>query len=141
MLTNTFKTLSNLKSLFPSYSGECELAGFVWHQGWNDGCDVNMTAEHEHNLANLIRDIRVDLSVPNPPVVIGVSGMSGCPTDVGPPGRWEKIIQAQFAVANNATKHPEFAGTVAAVETRPFARMPRPHSPGNQGCHWMNNCE
>jgi hypothetical protein len=138
MLANTFKTLSNLKSLFPSYSGSYELAGFVWHQGWNDGCDVNMTAEYEYNLANLIRDIRTDLSVPNLPVVIGVSGMSGY-TDP-PNARRDGIIEAQFAVAN-ATKYPEFAGTIAAVETRPFARLPPPHSPGKQDYHWMNNCE
>jgi hypothetical protein len=56
------------------------------------------------------------------------------------PGRREEIIDAQFAVAN-FTKYPEFAGTVAAVETRDFVRPPPPASPGDQGYHWNNNCE
>lgn len=135
LVDDVHATLSNLSSLFPSYSGSYELAGFAWHQGWNDGCDLNMTAEYEANLANFIRDVREDLGVPSLPFSIGVSGMSGYS-----PGRRDDIVDAQFAVAN-ATKYPEFSGTVAAVETRDFVRELPPHSPGNQGYHWMNNCE
>ena len=109
----------------------------VWHQGWNDGCDVNMTAEYETNLANLIRDVRTDLGVPNLPVSIGVSGFNGWKDDHG---RRDAIIAAQLAVANS-TKYPEFAGTVATAETRGFARPPLPESPGTQIYHWNNNCE
>ena len=94
-------------------------------------------AEYEFNLANLIRDVRIRLRVPDLPVSIGVSGMSG----------WEShdpdrsiIIAAQFAVSN-ATLYPEFAGTVASVETRNFFRPPEPSSPGSQIYHWNNNCE
>ncbi|KAL3916728.1 MAG: hypothetical protein SGARI_007894, partial [Bacillariaceae sp.] len=48
VIANTWKTLSNLKSLFPDYDTTAgyELAGFAWHQGWNDGCDLNMTKEY-----------------------------------------------------------------------------------------------
>jgi alpha-galactosidase len=140
MLADLFKTLDNLEHYFPDYpkNGKYELAGFAWHQGWNDGCDANMTAEYEYNLANLIRDIRIDLGVPNLPVSIGVSGMVGY--NPGADTRRDDIIAAQFAVAN-ATKYPDFSGTVAAVETRPFYRPPIPASPGDQIYHWNNNCE
>ena len=140
MMAHTYRTLSQLDQLFPSYQclgSRYELAGMVWHQGWNDGCDVNMTAEYETNLANLIRDVRTDLGVPNLPVSIGVSGFNGWKDDHG---RRDAIIAAQLAVAN-ATKYPEFAGTVATAETRGFARPPLPESPGTQIYHWNNNCE
>jgi hypothetical protein len=151
MLANTFHTLSyEFPRLFPDYyeyasdstsgGGYYELAGFGWHQGWNDGCDADMTAEYETNLANLIRDIRQDLGVPNLPVAIGVSGMTGYQEHPAKNDRREAIIAAQFAVAN-ATNYPEFAGTVATVETRNFARDPWPQSPGTQGYHWNQNCE
>ena len=139
MIANTYKTLAMLDKMFPDYAdeyGSYELSGFVWHQGWNDGCDMNMAKEYEFNLANLIRDIRTDLSAPALPVSIGVSGMAGYVHN----DRRDAIIAAQFAVAN-ATKYPEFAGNVASVETRSFCRPPLPGSPGNQVYHWYNNCE
>jgi alpha-galactosidase len=140
VIANTWKTLSSLESLFPEYDKKSgyELAGFAWHQGWNDGCDVNMTKEYEYNLANLIRDIRRDLNTPNLPVSIGVSGFQGYEPDRS--GRRSAIVAAQFAVAN-ATKYPEFAGTVKTVDTRAFKRGPPPASPGGQVYHWYNNCE
>ena len=49
------------------------------------------------------------------------------------------LIPAQFSVAN-ASLHPDLAGTVSAVETRPFHREAR-FSPGDQCYHWNNNCE
>ena len=160
MLATTFKTLSRLSQLFPDYNNRQdnddtdygnakighEIAGFAWHQGWNDGCDFNMTAEYESNLANLIRDVRTDLGVPDLPVSIGVSGMNGWKDPPShdnidePPDRRTAIIAAQFAVAN-ATLYPEFKGTVASVETRSFHRPPKPASPGDQVYHWNNNCE
>ena len=138
MMATTFRTLTLLPKLFPEYdsSSGYELAGFFWHQGWNDGCNVDMAKEYEFNLANLIRDVRTDLGVPHLPVSIGVSGMSG----FKPNPRRDEIIAAQFSVAN-ATLYPEFAGTVASVETRGFRRPPRPASPGKEFYHWNNNCE
>jgi alpha-galactosidase len=69
LMADTYKTLANLERYFPDYSkiGSYEIAGFAWHQGWNDGCDDGMTKEYEFNLANLIRDIRRDLGVPDLP--------------------------------------------------------------------------
>jgi hypothetical protein len=139
MMANIYKTLANLSELVPGYTSTrgYELAGFAWHQGWNDGCDVNMTAEYESNLANLIRDVRTDLGVPDVPISIGVSGMNGWHPDSS---KRNDIVNAQLAVAN-ATKYPEFEGTVASVETRDFYRDKIPVSPGDQIYHWNNNCE
>jgi hypothetical protein len=135
------------------------------HQGWNDGCSDEMTAEYERNLANLIRDLRIDLGVPNLPVSIGVSGMMGYHQQqndaydydnnnsdtnnntntntsslVRPDPRRDELVAAQFAMMN-ASKYPEFVGTVEAVETRGYARDPAPHSPSTQVYHWNGNCE
>jgi alpha-galactosidase len=156
VIASIYKTLSKVSSLFPDYQslyGESgyEISGFAWHQGWNDGCDTNMTKEYEYNLANLIRDIRIDLDTPGLPVSIGVSGMSGW-RDSNDSGRREDIIEAQFAVGNE-TLYPEFRGTVISVETRSFFRTPygndtddpygqvHGQSPGNHFYHWNNNCE
>jgi alpha-galactosidase len=142
MVETVKKLLGNLKSYFPSYSGEYNLAGFVWHQGWNDACDDDASKQYEINLVNLIKDVRKDLGV-EMPVTIGVSGMEG----------WKGsgklfvnlqtlVIPAQLAVADEK-KHPEFKGTVASVETRSFHRDndSKGDSPGHQIYHWNNNCE
>ena len=107
------------------------------HQGWNDGCDVNMTAEYEYNMANFIRDVRQDLNTLNLPFVIGVSGFSGW-NQTNP--RRLSIINAQLAMGNYS-KYPEFEGNVKVVETRDYWRESPPHSPGGQEYHWNNNCE
>lgn len=177
MIAEVKQTLANLSSLFPVAGGmpSYELAGFAWHQGWNDAClssrggetvwdDASTEAcvvqqlggapcppaqtcspsDYKKNMANLINDVRKDLGVVDLPVAIGVSGMLGFPT----PGREcdhiagimdNVIIPAQLAVAD-PKQHPEFNGTVAAVETRSFHR-PVEYSPGTQCFHWNNNCE
>ena len=39
MLERVKKQLQNLKTDFPHYDGRgYEIAGFLWHQGWQDGC-------------------------------------------------------------------------------------------------------
>ena len=62
MVAEIREALANLKTDFPGYDGGgCELAGFVWYQGWNDGCGPKAAVpEYETNLANLIRDVRKD---------------------------------------------------------------------------------
>ena len=61
----------------PTTSKGYELAGFGWHQGWNDGCAKATAEEYEKNMVNFIRDIRKDLGIPNLPFVIGSSGFGG----------------------------------------------------------------
>lgn len=121
-----------------------ELSGWAWHQGWNDGCNVTMAEEYEHNLANLIRDVRRDLSVPDLPFAIAGTGMDGYKRGrLDPDGsggvvdRREAVLDAELRVAG----YPEFRGTVSSVDTRPYARGPAPASPTDFDYHWMCNAE
>ncbi len=137
MLRHVREVTGNLGETFPALAGRrCEIAGFGWHQGWNDGCNGEFVKEYEANLAHLIRDLRKEWKRPDLPVVVATSGFGG----------WENtnarrvgIMEAQRAVADPKT-YPEFAGTVAAVETRPFWR-PKEVSPSGQGYHWNHNAE
>jgi len=86
MVKGVKSALGNLAKLFPSYSGSYELAGFFWHQGWNDACGDGGAnpSNYEKDLANLIKDVRKDFSgLPhagkNLLWSIGVSGMLGYP--------------------------------------------------------------
>jgi len=134
MLKHVTDVLTNLKKHFPEYDGRgYDLAGFAWHQGWNDGCSVKDTDQYEKNLANFIRDIRKDLAVKDLPFVIADSGFGGRNQKVA---RRLKIRQAQAAV----TKYNEFKDNVACVETRDFFRPPEV-SPSRQGYHWNSNAE
>ena len=113
--------LANLKTHFPDYDGKgYQLAGFGWHQGWNDRINQAYNDEYEKNLANFIRDVRKDLGVPKLPFVIAETGMSG-PSEKHP--RALSLMRAQAAVA----KYEEFQGTSHSSEPRllsPAGRLP-----------------
>lgn len=130
----TKDVLARLKELFPAYDGRgYELAGFGWHQGWNDRINQAFNDEYEKNLANFVRDIRRDLGTPKLPFVIAETGMSG----VGEKHpRALSLMKAQAAVAED----PEFKGNVAFVGTKAFWRPPEV-SPSGQGYHWNTNAE
>jgi len=126
--------LSNLKTHFPDYDGRgYEIAGFGWHQGWNDRINQAFNDEYEKNLAHFIRDIRKDLGAKDLPFVIAETGMSGR-EETNP--RALSLMRAQAAVADYA----EFRGNVAFVGTRDFYR-PKEVSPSGQGYHWNSNAE
>jgi hypothetical protein len=126
--------VTNLATYFPDYDGQgYEIAGFGWHQGWNDRVDQASVNEYEFNMANFIRDIRADLGVPNLPFVIATTGMTGW-TETN--ARALALMEAQLAVA----EYPEFKGNVFTVETRPFWRAAN-QSPADQGYHWNRNAE
>jgi len=126
--------LANLKTQFPDYDGRgYELAGFGWHQGWNDRVNQAFNDEYEKNMANFIRDIRKDLGVKDLPFVIAETGMSGR-EETHP--RALSLMKAQAAVA----QQPEFKGNVAFVETKDFWR-PKEVSPSGQAYHWNNSAE
>ena len=134
ILTRTRDALANLKKLSPSLDGRgYELAGFAWHQGWNDRISDQFNAEYEKNMANFIRDIRKDLGAPKLPFVIAETGMSGV-TETHP--RALSLMKAQAAVAD----YPEFKSNVAFVGTKAFWR-PQEESPSGQGYHWNTNAE
>jgi len=132
-LALTKAALANLKGLVPGSDGRYELAGFGWHQGWNDRINNKFNVEYKSNMACFIRDMRKDLNAPNLPFVIAETGMAG-PEEKNP--RALSLMRAQAAVA----ELPEFKGNVAFVGTKAFWR-PKEQSPSGQGYHWNSNAE
>lgn len=136
MVSRVNHVLNNLSTYCPSYTGGgYEISGFAWHQGWNDRISATYTAEYEANLTNLIQDLRTAWSAPNMPVVIGTTSMANVEGD----SLGLQLVAAQKAVANPAL-HPEFAGTVATVDTRAFD-YGTDVSPSSEGFHWNWNSE
>ena len=134
LIRNVKDALTNLATLFPGYDSRgYELAGFGWHQGWNDRVNQAFNDAYEKNLANFIRDVRKDLGVPKLPFVIAETGMSG--HEERHP-RALSLMRAQAAVA----KYDEFQGNVAFVGTKDFYRPPE-ESPSSQSYHWNSNAE
>jgi fibronectin-binding autotransporter adhesin len=112
-----------------------EIVGFGWHQGWNDRISAGATAEYEANMTNLIKDIRTEFGVPNLPFVIGTTSMA----NVDSSSQALQLVAAQKAVAN-PTLHPEFAGTVATIDTKAYD-YGTDASPSGEGYHWNWNAE
>jgi len=142
ILRHVREITSNLERYFPDYDGGgYEIVGFAWHQGWNDRINAEAVNAYEANMANFIRDIRKDLGIPDLPFVIANTGMGGwtIPEEARYKQRVEKLMDDQLALAD-PERHPEFAGTVAGVETRDFQRTPE-ESPSGQGFHWLRNWE
>ncbi len=134
IVKRTKDLLANLKKEFPEFEGrEYELAGFGWHQGWNDRVNQAFNDEYEKNMANFIRDIRKDLGVKKLPFVIAETGMTG-KNETHP--RALSLMKAQAAVA----EYEEFQGNVVFVGTRDFWRE-KEVSPTAQGYHWNTNAE
>jgi alpha-galactosidase len=110
-----------------------ELAGFGWHQGWNDRINQGHNDAYEGNMAHFIRDVRKALDAPELPFVVAETGMTG-PDEKHP--RALSLMAAQRAVA----EREEFERTVSFVPTRSFWR-PQEQSPTGQGYHWNSNAE
>ena len=136
MVGKVHEVLRNLKKHCPGYQGQgYEIVGFGWHQGWNDRIDDGRTAEYETNLVNLIKDVRAEFKAPRMRIVVATTGMS----KAGLEPNAMKLIAAQTAVSDPG-KHPEFAGTVSTVATRPFDYEGNSPGPGG-GYHWNFNGE
>lgn len=135
MLAEIAEALAGLERDFPGYDGRGhELAGFVWYQGWNDGCEPEVAVpQYERNLVNLIHDVRRDLKAPRLPVVIGE--LTGPWVDA--PGEWAALRKAQAAAA----ARPEFRGNVLFVETHAFVRRPEDSPNPGHGHHEFGNAE
>ena len=136
MLARVNQVLTNLSTFFPAYTGGgYEIVGVGWHQGYNDRINAGYAAEYEVNMTNFIKDVRTALGVPNLPFSIGNTGMAVANSDAGALA----VIAAQAAVANPAL-HPEFAGTVSTVETRPFDNGELLGG-SSEGYHWYWSAE
>jgi hypothetical protein len=134
IVKRTKALLGDWKTNFPQFANRgYEIAGFGWHQGWNDRINQQYNDEYEKNLANFIRDIRKDLGVPKLSFVVAETGMTG-PEESHP--RALSLMKAQAAVA----EYSEFKGNVAFVGTKTFWRN-KEDSPSGQGYHWNTNAE
>tara|TARA_R100001369_G_scaffold92100_3_gene135479 strand:- start:5815 stop:8427 length:2613 start_codon:yes stop_codon:yes gene_type:complete len=134
MLSTVHKVLDNLQQYVPDYQGEgFELAGFGWHQGWNDRVTKTTNKYYEENLVHFIKDIRKDLGTPTLPFVIATTGMKGW-ADKDP--RAISLMNAQMAMTN----YPEFKDNVSVVDTRDFY-IETEDSPSKQFYHWNRNAK
>ena len=86
---------------------------------------------YETNLTNLIKDLRIEFNVPNLPVSIGNTGMAN--------GSGGTVLVAQMNVGNPVL-HPEFAGTVTTVDTRPYD-YGEALGTSTENYHWYRNAE
>jgi len=133
---------ANIGDYVPGYTNRgYDIVGFGWHQGWNDRINQDAVNAYESNMAHFISDMRRDLGIEALPFVIANTGMGGWDIPASAPykAKVEQLMEAQLALAN-AERHPEFAGTVAGVETRDFQRT-REQSPSGQEFHWNRNWE
>jgi autotransporter-associated beta strand protein len=135
---------TNLATYVPGYSDQgYEIAGFGWHQGWNDRVDGLSSAAYEVNMANFINDIRADLGVPNLPFVIATTGMDGKQGH-----GYTQVERAQLKMADPVA-YPAFVGNVAVIDARATYEgldfwQPTPFSPspgGTQGFHWNRSAK
>lgn len=128
------EAMANASTLFPELQGKrFQLAGFGWHQGWNDRVNPAFVKEYEANMINFIKDIRRDLEAPLLPFVIAETGMGGMEETN------ERALALMEAQAS-AARHKEFQGNVAFVVTRGFWR-PKDDSPSEQIYHWNSSAE
>ena len=135
MVEGVHKTLDQIDKVVPGYQGQgYEIAGFGWFQGHKDSGAPK--AEYEKNLVNLINDLRKEFKNPKMPAVVATVGFHGYRIVEGP---WNGIWEAQMAVGD-LKQHPEFAGTVASVDTRDFWREIE-ESPQSQDYHYNRNPE
>lgn len=134
MVEGVRKTLDNIEKVVPGYKGQgYEIAGCAWFQGHKDSFSDQAIAEYEKHLVNLINDVRKEFKQPKLPFVVATVGFGGH----NMADKFERILKAQLAVGN-AQQHPEFAGTVASVDTRDFWREVD-ESPTNQDYHYNRN--
>ena len=135
MIEGVHKTLKQIDKFVPGYKGQgYEIAGFGWFQGHKDSGATK--EEYEKNLVNLINDLRKEFKAPKMPAVVATVGFHGYRIVEGP---WKGIWEAQMAVGD-PKQHPEFAGTVASVDTRDFWREVE-ESPRAQDYHYNRNPE
>ncbi|MEM7387948.1 MAG: sialate O-acetylesterase, partial [Verrucomicrobiota bacterium] len=140
ILRHVSEITCDLKRYFPRYSGKgWEIAGFGWHQGWNDRVNQAAVDVYETNLVHFVKDLRQDLGIAGLPFVVANTGMGGWDNPPRYKAKVEKLMMAQLALSD-PEEYPQFKGNVAGVETRDFQRS-KEESPSRQEYHWMRNWE
>ena len=114
LVEETKKSLEQRGELFPELKDrDCEIAGIVWHQGFNDVINRDLRANDYEDykvwLQMFIKDLRRDLDAPGAPFVIGELSTGGIPN------------RGTFQVAQAAAADlPEFQGNVTFVPTAEY---------------------
>lgn len=123
-----------LKDIGTYYPGATSyhVAGFCWWQGHKDGCNPAHANRYQHNLGNLIRQLRTDFNAPSAKFVLATVAFNGSKLD----GHMLTVLNAQMALEHET----EFAGTVKCVDARPYWRDAS-DSPSKQGHHYNHNAE
>ena len=85
MIRLTKQELAELGERFPELKGyQPEIAGFVWHQGFNDKINGELRAkeyaDYTQWLGQFIQDARRDLDAPDMPFIIGELSTGGIPS-------------------------------------------------------------
>jgi alpha-galactosidase len=139
------EVLAKFDEKYPQWKGRgYEIAGFGWWQGHKDGGEQGKgpagvpAQRYEQNLVHLIKTLRKEFNAPNAPFVVASCGFNGG-EGWEPGSSADTIFKAQMNVGDSA-KHPEFAGNVKSVDTRPYYRKPEV-SPRNQSFHYHGNAE
>jgi len=134
---DTHHVLDHLGDFFPAAAGmRPEIAGFVWWQGHKDQNPVH-ASRYEQNLVRLIKELRREFDAPDAPFVLATIAFGG--EALAGPGL--QVAEAQLAVSGDTGRYPEFAGTVKAVDARPFWRDAAASPAPRQGHHYHHNAE
>jgi alpha-galactosidase len=131
------EALINLGRDFPEWKGKgYQIAGFAWHQGFNDRVSKELAAEYRDNLVDLIKDVRAEFGKPDLPFVIATTGMGNAGPVGNPPyENYTPVERAQLWVAG-----VDKPANVLATDTRPFWTEPK-DSPSTMGHHWNHSAQ
>ena len=136
MVKGVRETLDKIDKIVPGYKGQgYEIAGFGWFQGHKDkeshqGGVREAPGQPDQRPAQGVQ-------APKMPVVVATVGFNGYRLEAT--GHGKGVWEAQMAVGD-PKQHPEFAGTVASVDTRDFWREVE-ESPRGQDYHYNRNAE
>lgn len=111
---NAKKVLTELDTYYPGAT-EYEVAGFFWWQGCKDRNNPAYFNRYEKHLGFLIDALRKDFNAPNAKFVAASLGEDEKGVDNG----GGKILEAIMNIAD-ASKHPQYKGSVAGVYTHPL---------------------
>jgi alpha-galactosidase len=134
MISEIKECLANIRDVVPGYHGQgYEITGMAWFQGWNDFCQwparveerqvgLGIIAAYPRNLANMIRDLRQDLGVPDLPVAIGEMGIGGheMTRRAQNPRDREAVAMVKFRNAQEAVANDPSLRNVMFVPTLDF---------------------
>lgn len=118
MIRHAKEELASVDERFPQLKGsDLEIAGFIWHQGFNDVINrtlrENQYADYTKWLGQFIRDVRKDLNAAGMPFVIGELSTGGIPNR----GDFQ-IAQANTAKLDGFTDNVVFVPTAEYYDTK-----------------------